>query len=275
LRVDGRQLAAGMTIGYHRDLPGGWGDEILAHESQIFPVDDALDDRVGVLIEPLSVSVHALLHARLSASARVLVIGSGPIGLGSIWALRALGHKGLITAQVKRASEAELARAFGADDSVTPKAQAREALRSTGARSYRPSIGPDVWRGGGYDVVIECVGRAESLHQALRSVTSGGLIVVLGCTGQLRSLDLTPLWAHEVTIAGFVGYGAEQWLDRNLHTFEVTHELLKATRAPLSEMVQVVPLSDYGRALRLAAHRSESGAVKVALCPTASAGGAE
>jgi L-iditol 2-dehydrogenase len=36
LLIGGRNLSRGLTIGYHRDLPGGWGTGLVAHDSQLF-----------------------------------------------------------------------------------------------------------------------------------------------------------------------------------------------------------------------------------------------
>ena len=130
--IGGRPLGRGLMIGYHRDLSGGWCGRMLAHESQLFPLDTAIPNRAGVLVEPLSVCVHAVLNALPPAGEDVLVIGSGPIALGTVWALRAAGFGGAIVAQTKRAPEGELARLLGATDVVSPGEVAREALVETG-----------------------------------------------------------------------------------------------------------------------------------------------
>ena len=31
-------LAPGMMLGYHRDLPGGWGERIVVHPSRVYPL---------------------------------------------------------------------------------------------------------------------------------------------------------------------------------------------------------------------------------------------
>ncbi|MBI4520963.1 MAG: alcohol dehydrogenase catalytic domain-containing protein [Gemmatimonadetes bacterium] len=272
LQLDGRPLARGLTMGYHRDLPGGWAERIIAHESQLHPVSDALDDRVAVLTEPLSVGVHAVLRAPPAATDTVLVIGSGPIALGTIWALRALGFTGRIVAQAKRKHEAELAQALGADEAVAPGAEARDALMGTGASAYMPLIGPEVYAGGGFTYVFDCVGSAETLDQALRFASPRGRIALLGCAGHLRGLDLTFLWARELTVIGFLAYGVEEWRGERVHTFEVTQRLLLEGASPVggsvaSMVTEIFPLSHYRDALAAAAHRARSGAIKVLLSP--------
>ena len=80
-------------------------------------------------------------------------------------------------------------------------------------------------------MIYDCVGSRESLDQAIRFATPRGRIIVLGCSAQIRKLDLTFLWSRELEIRGFLGYGTESWDGRELHTFEITRELL--LRKPL------------------------------------------
>ena len=263
-------MAHGLTIGYHRSLPGGWGERLLAHDSQLHAVLPALSDRIAVLVEPLSIGMHAALRQAPRPGDAVLVIGSGPIALATVWALRATGFEGQVVAQTKRAHEAELARALGANAVVAPGETARQALIESGAQAYLPIVGPEVYAGGGFPLIYDCVGSKESLDQALRFATARGRIVLLGCAAQLSKLDLTFLWARELDVKGFVGYGTERWRGRDAHTFEVTQELLVETGAPVERMVtHQFPLGQFRDALRAAANRRRTGSIKVLLDPRA------
>ncbi len=269
-RVGGEPMAHGLTIGYHRSLPGGWGERLLAHDSQLHAVLPALSDRIAVLVEPLSIGMHAALRQAPRPGDAVLVIGSGPIALATVWALRATGFEGQVVAQTKRAHEAELARALGANAVVAPGETARQALIESGAQAYLPIVGPEVYAGGGFPLIYDCVGSKESLDQTLRFATARGRIVLLGCAAQLSKLDLTFLWARELDVKGFVGYGTERWRGRDAHTFEVTQELLVETGAPVERMVtHQFPLGQFRDALRAAANRRRTGSIKVLLDPRA------
>ncbi len=266
--IDGERFAAGLTQGYHRSLPGGWGEEIIAHEVQLFPVPDALDDRTAVLVEPIAVGMHAALGVETHPDEPILVIGSGPIALGTIWSIRASGFTGEIVAQTKRKREAELALAFGASSVVKPGDEARDALVATGAQAYMPIIGDEVYAGGGFNLIFDCVGSGQTLTQGLRYAAPRGQIVMLGCAHEIPKLDLTFTWARELDIKGFVGYGMEEFRGERKHTFDVTLELMQETGSPLSEMVtHVYPLEQYRTALSAAGNRRRSGSIKVLLDP--------
>ena len=267
-RIGDRPLSGGTFIGYHRDLPGGYGERLIAHQSQLYPVPDEIDDDTAVLTEPFSIALHGVLLAGPVVDGPVLVIGSGTIALATVWALRATGYRGVLVSQTKRKHEARLAKLLGASDVVRPGIEAQEAMIRTGAAGHKPIIGGEVFSGGGFPLIFDCVGSNATLSQSLGFAAERGRIVVLGCAAQIPKLDLSFLWARELTVQGSVGYAIEQWQGRSMHTFEITHEMMRSNDAPLSRLVtHKHPLTDYRRALNAAADHRHSGAIKVVLTP--------
>ena len=269
LAVDGAPLKPGATVGYHASLPGAWTERMIAHESQLFAVDDAMDDRTAALIEPLAVGMHAVLQMRPFGGGPVLVVGSGPIALGTIWSLRAAGYEGELVAQIKRGHEADIALALGATSVIAPGDEARQALVDTGAQAYMPIVGDEVYAGGGFRLIFDCVGSGQTIKQCLRFAAPRGRVVMLGCAAEIKKLDLTFVWARELDVKGFVGYSMEDWRGERAHTFQITHDMLLETQAPVSRMVtHVFPLAQYRNALSTAANRRRTGSIKVLLDPT-------
>jgi threonine dehydrogenase-like Zn-dependent dehydrogenase len=157
---------------------------------------------------------------------------------------------------------------LGATDVVAPGPEARQALIDTGAGAYMPVVGPEVYSGGGFPLIYDCVGNRSSLAQSLGFASPRGRIVVIGCVAEFKKLDLTFIWARELRIRGAVGYGQETWRGERRHTFEIAHDLLLETGAPVQDMVtHAYPLDQYRDALRAAANHRKSGAVKVVLQP--------
>jgi L-iditol 2-dehydrogenase len=268
VQIDGSPMLRGATMGYHASLPGGWAERMIAHETQLFVVDDAMSDHTAALIEPIAVGMHAVLGSRPYGAGPVLVIGSGPIALGAIWSLRAAGYEGDLVAQIKRGHEAEIATSLGASEVVSPGDQARQALVDTGSQAYMPIVGDEVYAGGGFPVIFDCVGSGQTIKQALRYASPRGRIVMLGCAAELKKLDLTFVWARELDVKGYVGYGMEDWRGERQHTFQITHDMLLETEAPVDQMVtHVFPLGQYRNALSTAANRRKTGSIKVLLDP--------
>ena len=170
----------------------------------------------------------------------------------------------------------------------------------TGQAGARAEVGPDVGRyrrggagfrgercvdrhgcvrlyaGGGprglfgrwFPLIYDCVGNQSSLAQSLGFSSPRGRIVVIGCVAEFKKLDLTFVWARELRIRGAVGYGLETWRGERRHTFEIAHDLLLETGAPVQNMVtHAYPFDQYRDALRAAANHRKSGAVKVVLQP--------
>ena len=270
MEIGGTSAAPGHDDRIPLGLPGGWGERTIAHESQLFPVDDALDDRTAALIEPLSVGMHAVLGMRPWGAGPVLVVGSGPIALGTVWALRAAGYGGELLAQIKRRHEAALARSLGASGVVSPGYEAREALIDTGARAYMPIVGDEVYAGGGFPLIFDCVGSRQSLKQTLRFAAPRGRIVMLGCAAEIRKLDLTFVWAHELTVGGSCVTGARSGRGRAPTPSRSRTTSSCESGAPVSDMVtHVFPLGQYRNALSTAANRRKTGSIKVLLDPSA------
>ena len=63
---------------------------MLAHDSMLHPMPDAIADRGASLYEPVSIACHGLLRAMPVDGEPVLIVGAGIIGLASLAALRGL-----------------------------------------------------------------------------------------------------------------------------------------------------------------------------------------
>lgn len=304
VEVGGEPLAPGSAVGSHRGLPGGWGERMVVHESQCVAVPGGVDDQAAVLVEPLSAALHAVLRAPApEGEGPVLVLGRGPMALGVMWALRAVGFRGEVVAEAALGHDARLARTFGASSVVEPGLEARQALVETGARAYAPLEGPEeVYAGGGFPLVFITPGvgpGAGSVGRAVDYASAGGTVVLVECgcgTGSLGAwaskdgggsggspskpsvtLDPAVLAAREIRLLGSAGYGREApaHVDVDMdgdgdviHTFGLTLHLMEATGAPLADLVtHVFPLEQVHHALSAAANPRRSEAVRVALDP--------
>ena len=57
-------LEPGLQTGFCADTGGGWGTFMVAHESQLHPVPEAMTDEAAVMVEPTACAVHAALTRR-------------------------------------------------------------------------------------------------------------------------------------------------------------------------------------------------------------------
>lgn len=255
--LDGGHLAPGLQTGFCHDTGGGWSLSMVVHESQVRPVPAALDDEAAVMVEPAACSVHGALAAPEADGQLAVVIGAGTLGLCTTAALARLRPDvaGVVVV-AKHPEQQRLASQLGAT-SVVPPSELRRAVRRAAGSWMRT----DGQLAGGAAVVVDCVGSAASLAQALAVTEPGGTVVMLGMPGEV-SVDLTPLWQREVHLCGAYTYGPEPTASRR-HSFDLAFELVDA--AGLGRLVSATyPLDLHPRAIAHAAAAGSRGAVKVA-----------
>ena len=239
-------LAPGLQCGFCESTGGGWSTLMVAHESQLVSLPAEVSDEAAVLVEPTACAVHA---ASLVDSDEVALIGSGTLGLLTTAALRRARPDAVIIATAKHPQQRELARALGASSVVAP----RELDRAVRARCGTMKL-DNGQLGGGITTVVDCVGSAESIAQALRIAAPGGTIHAVGMPG-VTTVDLTPLWQREVTLQGAYAYERAD--------FDTAVELVAAL--DLGRLVSATyPLRRYEHAIAHAADAGSRGAVKIA-----------
>ncbi len=268
-QADGR-LGPGILQGFAAGLPGAWGDELVAHISQLYRVPDAVPDRAAALTEPFSVALHAVLGAAIRPGERVLVIGAGTIGLLTVAGLTLLGDGAQTTVLARHRAQQVAARRLGAGRIVAESGRSTTdaALAdAAGARLHRPISGPAVATEG-FDVTFDAAGTAASLDLALRFSRAGGRIVVVGGPGVIHDLDWTLVWTRELRLIGSFMHGREPGVESQPHTFALALRLLaEHPEVPVGELVtHRFALASWRRAIRASLSRA-SGAGKVAFSP--------
>ncbi len=249
-------LEPGIQIGYCASTGGGWSEGFVAHESQLHPIPDELSDEAAVMVEPTAVGVHAALRARISDGDTVAVLGAGTMGLATVAAIRAFCPHADVIVGAKYPEQQALARSLGADQVVAPSELGRAVRRRSGSFL----IGDDL--SGGADVVIDAVGSAASIDEAIGMARPRGRVVLVGMPGRV-SVDLTALWHRETELVGAYTYGTEHLPDGSTaRTFDLAIDL--AARADLGRLVSATyRLEDYEEALLHAASAGSRGAIKI------------
>ena len=200
-RVTQGDVAAGLQTGYCRTTGGGWGTQLVAHESQLHSVPDNVPNEGAVLTEPLSCALHGVLQGGVREGDTVLVVGCGTVGLLTIAALRAWAPPCTVIAVAKYRHQSEAARALGADHIVPPGMGGYERLSELTGASLHPIPLHQPAVVGGASVTFDCIGSGSSLAQALRWTRARGTLMLLGMPGHQR-IDLSPLWYQEVRLIG-------------------------------------------------------------------------
>lgn len=165
------QRALGVTA------DGGMAEQFRAPPARLVPLPPGLDVADAPIVEPATVSWHALRLAGAGPDTRVAVVGAGALGL-----LAAAGARRMGSADV--AVEAR-------------HPHQREAAERLGARPETDGL---------YDVVIEAAGTTESLARAADLVAPRGTVAVVGVHLGTVELNWMPLFHREANVVPSLGY---------------------------------------------------------------------
>ncbi|MDH2425288.1 alcohol dehydrogenase catalytic domain-containing protein [Sphaerisporangium sp. TRM90804] len=171
-------------IGISRGRPGALAERLAVPATALHALPGAVDATLGALAEPGGNALRAVHAAGLEPGGRLLVLGTGTIGL--------------LTALFARAGGAEV-HLMGRDDAT---------LRLAGRLGFgdawtRPSLPALPWH-----AVVDASNAAELPALALDLVEPAGRVVYIGLAGAPSTLDTRELALKDVTAVGVLGGSA-------------------------------------------------------------------
>ena len=273
LQLDSRIVSSGRSLGFTADLGGGWGEQVLAHQSMLHPIPEAVPDDIACLHEPVSIACHGLLRAPPTDGDPVLVVGAGIIGLASVAALKGLFPRCPVTVLARHAHQAEAASLCGADEVVRTdpdNAHFETLAKLVGARVIGRKA--HVMLMGGFPYVVEAVGSPQSVTEALRAVGHRGTVLLLGAAG-ISEVDLTPIWYKEAALVGSIDHTVDSGSAPGLaggpgrHSVDRALDILAAGLLSDAVITHQFPLEEYRTAVETAIDRDRTHAIKVVFRP--------
>ena len=174
----------------------------------VHPLPDGVPLELGSLIEPLAVAVWAVRRAEVAFGHRVLITGSGPIGILVAQVARAAGAAEVIVTDVNDARLAQ-ARKLGATAVVNTAAQDLELT--------------------GMDRLLECSAHPAALWQGLRTLKPAARATVVGqAAPAVDGLPLAHLQRWEIDLVTAFRYA---------HAFPTALALAADGRVDLSSIL--------------------------------------
>ena len=150
------------VLGVHRD--GGMCEELLVPAGNLYPVA-GLTLVHAAAVEFLAIGAHAVRRSRLTAGARTLVIGAGPIGLGTALFARIAGQAvTIMDTSRERLDFAESQLGFPVIESVSVSP----------VDLVRERTGGDC-----FDLVFDATGSKASIQAAFGYVAHGGALILV------------------------------------------------------------------------------------------------
>ncbi len=197
------------------DIDGGMAEYSIVPVRQLHQLPKELSFDEGALIEPVSCIVHGLDRANVRPGDSVVILGGGAAGLIMLQLVIRAGAAVTMVIEL-RPQKRSLAKRLGANVVLDPAAddvaaRVRE-LTQVGA-----------------DVVIECVGRPETMRMGLDLARRGGTVEFFGVCPIGETIEIEPnaIYAKELTVVGSYV---------NPHTFTRAASLLKAKAVKAEEL---------------------------------------
>lgn len=215
---------------------GGFSEYMVVRQDQIRVLPTSLPLDRAVLAEPLAVGLHALNRAGGVAGAKVLVNGSGPIGILAAGAAKMAGAEEVWSADVLE-QPLKIALDAGVDHTVR--------------------IGDEDLPDRHFDVAIEASGASAAIGPTLAAVRNRGVMVQLGMFPPgPRPAELSALVAKEIDLRGAFRFDTE---------FDESIALLAESSELDPVITHIFALSDAVAAMDIAADPASSGKVVLRL----------
>jgi len=178
------------SAGRFPHVQGGFAQHLVLRADQIIPVPDDTDLLKLSVAEPLSVGLHAVARAGVLMGKRVLVAGSGPIGLLTARSARLAGAAEIVSTDIEDAPLRVACEQMGAHHAVNVAAD------PDGLARYEVD-------GGYFDVAFEASGSPQALESLFRVVRRGGRIVQVGMMPPgTAPVPVNALQAREIDFVG-------------------------------------------------------------------------
>lgn len=217
-------------LGFDRD--GGFAEYVSVPERCFLPVDSRLDlDDAAMLLDATGTAMHALrrLGCVEEPPESALVMGAGPVGLGCVLALRAVGVAEVVAVDVAP-FRLDFARRLGA----------RPVAGGDAATDSVRSLLPD-----GPPVVIEASGNPAAQRQALDLLAPGGRMATVGhSSAPLELWTSRDLIQREKTLLGSEYFDTGEWASNQ-------RLILEGKLAPSRLITHRLPLDEIEEAYRL------------------------
>ena len=211
---------------------------MLAEENTLIGLPDELSYEDGALIAcGFGTAYEALRKADVSGRDRVLVTGTGPVGMAAGLLARAMGSPRVIGVDVSQ-DRLDRALEMGAIDVAVV----------SGDRAHAEIMGHT--DGQGCEVSVDCSGSTQARHLALSATRHHGRCVMVG-EGNRLEIDVSPMLIHpQITLMGswVTSVGHMEELVEKLVLWGLRPDLTVSHRFGLHEAAEAYRVADRGQA---------------------------
>jgi len=220
-------------------VQGGFREVLVIEERQAVKLPAHIGAAHAAFAEPLSVCLHGVKRAGPLLGKRVLVTGSGPIGVLTVVAAKAAGATEIVVTDVVDAP-LPIALKMGATTAINVMAEPERLKAEYAAQK------------GAFDVMFECSGNQHALTGAFDVLRPGGTIVQIGVGGNF-TLPMNVVVAKEFDLRGSFRFHEEfDWAVALIGSGQVDLSPLLTASIPIEHAVEAFDLAaDKSRAMKV------------------------
>ena len=179
-------------LGSRRD--GGFAEYVTVPVENLVELPENVSFEEAAMLEPMAVAVHAMRRVQLGASDTVAVCGLGTIGLLLVMFLKEAGVENILVVGNKE-FQCQTALRLGIPEENYCDCKTQDAEQWITARTI----------GAGVDIFFECVGKNETVTQAINCTAPGGKVMLVGNPYSDMVLEKPVYWKilrHQLLVTG-------------------------------------------------------------------------
>jgi L-idonate 5-dehydrogenase len=220
-------------------IQGAFREELVADASQCV-VANGLTSGEAAVAEPLAVCLHAVRQAGEILGKKVLVTGSGPIGVLCVLAARRAGAAEIVVTDI---TDQTLGHAT--------KAGANRVINTAFDRETMSAYSADK---GYFDVHLECSGAPAALASGIAAMRPKGVVVQLGMGGDMN-VPVQAITVKELSLKGSFRFHEE---------FETAVRLMQGGLIDVKPLItHTLPIEQAQAAFYLASDRTQAMKVQI------------
>lgn len=165
-------------IGYGTTVNGGFAEYCAVNERQVYLLGEHTSYEQGAMTEPVACCLHGIDMCHIEPGHQVVVIGGGMIGLLMLQLAKLAGATKVALLEPVE-SKREVARKLGADICIDPiHEDVAKCLKDAGMTWVK--------------TVIECVGRPQTIEQAIEIAGNKAVVMMFGLTKPDEKIAIKP-----------------------------------------------------------------------------------
>ncbi|MDR3645290.1 MAG: zinc-binding dehydrogenase [Clostridia bacterium] len=226
------------SVGTIHAYDGAYAEYTVMPERHTLALPDGISFKQGALVEPVAQALNSIRMSHIRFGENVLIIGTGPIGLGAIPFAVLSGAKKVMLAG-RQDFKLELGKKFGAD----------VVINTTKENLYENVM--QLTDGDGPDVIIEASGSLDMLREAIDMVNYAGRIACVAFyEKEMDHIDIDHLIVREIRLIPVLGAPNME---------PVAIKMMQSGKVDFTPMItQIVPLRDAEAALKGMSSNSSS-----------------